>query len=394
MKKTFFKFSLMVFAILATIGCNKQQTAENVIFLIGDGMGLGAISQLLLYEEEPTAIEEGFVIGLSETRSANNFVTDSPAGGTALATGTRTNNGYLGVDPEGKQLTSLLKKAQAKGKKSGIVVNTVLTEATPGAFYAGVKKRAEVYKIAEQFLDSGVDLAIGSGLSAFINRPDSVDLTQKLIEKGYDVILDRPTILAPDSQKYIGILPEAGVHRRNKSKDITAKGGDGAPVCIAAKMAAESDDNFNDNLDINEPEKYMPKALTKALETLSNNNGKGFFLMVESAIIDGYGHNNDSYGLLDEMQEFNETVKVVKAFAQSHPNTLLVITADHETGGVGVSYRVSPENMKDTVKVVFSTTGHTGTVVPVFALGPGAEKFDCIMKNIDIPAKISEIAGL
>ena len=114
---------------------------KNVIYLIGDGMGLGAVSSLVLSEEEATGFEMNPVIGLSETCSANNYVTDSPAGGTALATGTRTNNGYLGVDPDGNQLTSILRKAQTMGKKTAIVVNTTLTEATPAAFYAGVTSR-------------------------------------------------------------------------------------------------------------------------------------------------------------------------------------------------------------------------------------------------------------
>ena len=170
--------------------CSKPQKPQNVIYLIGDGMGFGAVSSLLLSENGQTGFEMAPVIGLNETQSANNYVTDSPAGGTALATGTRTRNGFLGVDPDTVQLTSILKKAQAMGKKTGIVVNTTLTEATPGAFYAGVPSRSMSYKIAEQFTQSGVDVAIGAGLSAFINRPDSVDMTAVLIGKGYDVYLD------------------------------------------------------------------------------------------------------------------------------------------------------------------------------------------------------------
>ena len=190
------KINLFPIAILAAafaISCSNQTETrpevKNVIYLIGDGMGLGAVSSLVLSEDNPTAFEQAPVIGLSETCAANNYVTDSPAGGTALATGTRTNNGYLGVDPEGKQLTSILRKAQTMGMKTGIGVNTTLTEATPAAFYAGVTSRKMTYDIASQFTESGVDLAIGGGLDHFINRPDSVDLTATLIEKGYDEYL-------------------------------------------------------------------------------------------------------------------------------------------------------------------------------------------------------------
>ena len=143
--------------LCATSCCNKPQV-KNVIYVIGDGMGMGAVTSLLLTEESPTGFEMAPVVGLSETCSANNHVTDSPAGGTALATGTRTKNGHLGVDPDGNQLTSVLKKAQALGKKSGIIVNTTLTEATPAAFYAGVTSRKLTYDIAKQFTESNVDI--------------------------------------------------------------------------------------------------------------------------------------------------------------------------------------------------------------------------------------------
>ena len=143
--------------LLASCTCEPQQPkVKNVIYLIGDGMGFGAVSSLLLSQEDSTAFEAASAIGLSETCSANNYVTDSPAGGTALATGTRTLNGYIGLDPEDQPLTSVLKKAQQLGKRSGIVVNTVLTEATPAAFYAHVKGRSMSYDIAAQFVESEV----------------------------------------------------------------------------------------------------------------------------------------------------------------------------------------------------------------------------------------------
>ena len=185
MKKYRISFVLLVaMAVFASCSVEPASKPKNVIYLIGDGMGFGAVSSLLLSMEEETGFEKAPVIGLSETCSANNYVTDSPAGGTALATGTRTCNGFLGVGTDSVQLESLLKKAQKMGKKTGIVVNTTLTEATPGAFYAGVTSRKESYTIAKQFTESGVDVAIGAGLSAFINRPDSIDMTEVLINKG------------------------------------------------------------------------------------------------------------------------------------------------------------------------------------------------------------------
>lgn len=306
-----------------------------------------------------------------------------------MATGTRTCNGFLGVDPDTTQLTSILKKAQTMGKKTGIVVNTTLTEATPGAFYAGVPSRSMGYKIAEQFCESGVDVAIGAGLSVFINRPDSVDLTATLINKGYNVYLDWKSVLGTNSEKFVGILEMSDVHRRNKSSNSEAKAAEGDQVCLAAKLAADAG-----NLDttrFSEPEVYLQKATVKAIEQLSKNAPEGFFLMIESAIIDGYGHNNDSEGMVEEMKEFNGTLKALVAYVNEHPETLLVVTADHETGGTGVAYKSYPVGGTSDVALNFSTKGHTGTVVPIFAWGAGAEKFGGILQNREIPGIIEQL---
>ena len=387
-----FKFLMLAIAALAVASCcgnTEPQKPKNVIYLIGDGMGFGAVSSLLLAEEGETGFEMSPVIGLNETQSANNYVTDSPAGGTALATGTRTCNGFLGVDPDTVQLTSVLKKAQAMGKKTGIVVNTTLTEATPGAFYAGVPSRSMGFKIAEQFCNSDVDVAVGAGLSAFINRPDSVDLTATLIEKGYNVYLDWKSVLNTQSEKFVGILEMSDVHRRNKSSNTTAKAAEGDAVCLAAKLAADAG-----NLDttrFSEPTVYLEKASVKAIEQLSKNAPNGFFLMIESAIIDGYGHNNDSEGMIEEMQEFNCLLKALVAYVNAHPETLLVVTADHETGGTGVGYKSHAVNQPEGLNLTFSTKGHTGTVVPIFAYGASAEKFAGIFKNKELPGIIEEL---
>ena len=380
--------TLMAVTLLGS--CAKQEDKPtNVIYLIGDGMGFGAVSSLLLTADEQTGFEMAPVIGLNETCSANNYVTDSPAGGTALATGTRTCNGFLGVGPDSTQLESILKKAQKMGKKTGIVVNTTLTEATPGAFYAGVTSRKESYTIAQQFTESGVDIAIGAGLTAFINRPDSVDLTAVLIEKGYDVYLDWKSVLNSESEKFVGILQMGDVHRRNKPATKTASAAEGAEVCLAAQLAATAEDN--DTVRFSEPDMYLEKACIKTLAQLEKNAPKGFFLMIESAIIDGYGHNNDAEGMVEEMHEFDRTLKALVAYVKEHPNTLLVVTADHETGGTAVSYKSHPVNQPEGMQLSFSTKGHSGTVVPIFAYGAGAEKFAGVFKNKEIPGVIEEL---
>lgn len=378
--------AIFAMAVLASCTFEYQKKPENVIYLIGDGMGFGAVTSLLLSMEEETGFEKAPVIGLSETCSANNYVTDSPAGGTALATGTRTCNGFLGVGPDSVQLESLLKKAQKMGKKTGIVVNTTLTEATPGAFYAGVTSRKESYTIAKQFTESGVDVAIGAGLSAFINRPDSVDMTEVLINKGYDVYIDWKSVLETESQKFVGILDMGDVHRRNKKSTTIASAAEGQEVCLAARLAATEENA--DTTRFSEPTEYLHKACTKALNVLEKEAENGFFLMIESAIIDGYGHNNDSEGMIEEMQEFDKTLQALIAYVDAHPNTLLVVTADHETGGTGVAYKNYEVNEPAGLHLNFSTKGHTGTVVPVFAYGAGAEKFRGIFQNRELPGII------
>lgn len=390
MKKSFISIALLSL-VLAITGCNNEPKVKNVIYLIGDGMGFGAVTTLLLTEDEPTGFEEAPVIGLSETCSANNYVTDSAAGGTALATGTRTNNGYVGADPDGNQLTSVLRKAQTYGMKTGIVVNTTLTEATPAAFYAGVTSRKMVFDIAKQFTESEVDVAIGGGLDHFIARPDSLDLTATLIENGYDVYLNWETVLNTESDKFVGILPLYDLHRREENNG-TASAAEGQEVCLAAQMAAINEDINATHL--SEPTVYLEKATVKALDVLSRNtrdHKKGFFLMIESAIIDGYGHNNDGEGMIVEMQEFGRTLRAMIDYVNNHPETLLVVTADHETGGAGVYYNGHTPANEGPLRLKFSTSGHTGTVVPVFAYGAGAENFAGVMKNIDIPEKIDAL---
>lgn len=383
--------AIALLAVLAVTSCSSakdEPQVKNVIYLIGDGMGFGAVTSLLLAEDSVTGFEQAPVIGLNETCSANNYVTDSPAGGTALAAGVRTRNGYCGLDPEGNRLTTILHKAQAMGKKTGIVVNTTLTEATPAAFYAGVTSRGMTYEIAEQFTVSGVDVAIGSGLDHFISRPDSLDLTATLIDKGYDVYLNWSAVLNTPSDKFIGILPMADVHRQESGRK-EAGAAAGHEVCLAARLASASEDAGAS--DLSEPTVYLQKASAKALETLSRDNDNGYFLMIESALIDGYGHNNDSEGMIAEMKEFDALLRQLVAYVDQHPETLLVVTADHETGGTWLNYTGYEVGGSSPVVMSYSTRGHSGVVVPIFAYGEGAEAFAGVMKNTDIPKKIEQL---
>lgn len=389
------KITIIAIALIALV-CNpnesyakKKSEVKNVIYLIADGMGFGAVTSLLYSVDTETGFEQGAVIGLSETSSADNHTTDSPAGGTVLATGERTKNGYIGLDIDGKQLTSILRKAQAEGMKTGIVVNTILTEATPASFYAGVTSRGHKYEIAKQFTESGVDVAIGAGLDHFTQRPDNLDLTATLIEKGYDVYLSWDAVLKTTSDKFVGILPLGDVHRKDTNSNNKAGAAEGQEVCLAAQLAAA--DEVGETTHLSEPTVYLEKATAKALDVLSRISKDGYFLMIESAIIDGYGHNNDAEGMITEMKEFDNTLRQLVAYVNEHPGTLLVVTADHETGGTGVDYTTHEVGSSAPVQLRYSTRGHTGNVVPIFAYGTGAENFGGVMKNSDIPKKIEEL---
>jgi alkaline phosphatase len=157
---------------------------------------------------------------------------------------------------------------------------------------------------------------------------------------------------------------------------------------LAAQLAADNGEEPTSA----DPTEYLTRAVEKALGTLERTADRnGYFLMIESAIIDGYGHNNDSEGMIEEMQEFDRTLQMLVKYVESHPETLLVVMADHETGGTGVSYRSHEVGEEKPIVLSFSTKGHTGTVVPIFAYGAGAEEFGAIMKNIELPKIIERL---
>ncbi len=323
----------------------KPSAPKNIVYLIGDGMGFGQISTLIMEHAvngetcTSSQVERIQHMGMATTYSANSKVTDSAAGGTALATGEKTNNGTVGLNPSGDTLTSVLADAREMGKSTGIVVNTSILDATPAAFYAHVPQRSQWEDIAVQLTQCNYDLLIGDGLKYFNQRTDSLDLTEVFTEKGY-AFFDSPDALSITQ-------PEE-------------------------KLLALA--NFKE---------VLPGTVDNALTWLGQKeNPEGFFLMIEEARIDGHGHNNDVQGLIDEMEIMDKVMKVVLDYADAHPETLVIITADHETGGVNMGYDGRP---------FFSTKGHSGTVVPVFAYGPGAENFTGLMDNTGIPERLRSL---
>ena len=272
--------------------------AVNVIYMIGDGMGLPQVYAAMLASGEAKTFSEFPYIGVVDTRSASNDITDSAAGGTALASDHKTNNAMLGVNPDSIPVMTVLDALKIKGKETGIVVSCYVTHATPAAFYAKVPHRKQYEDIAVQLAESeNVNLIIGGGRKHFNQRKDSINLIERMENelgwKVYDTLVDIDTTL-----KKVAVIA---------NDDHMPK-------------AAERGN-------------FLPMAVKTALRSLDGAEN-GFFLMVEGSQIDFACHANDSTWMMDEMMDFDYAVKVALDYAKKKGNTLVVVTADHETGGL------------------------------------------------------------
>lgn len=345
-----------VLLIVALIGVNRIDTTpkvKNIIFMIGDGMGIAQVSATQIAQDyEPLALERAEYVGLQKTYSANSRVTDSAAAGTALSTGYKTNNGMIGMTPDSLPKTNILEFFEQAGKPTGIVVTYPVTNATPAAFVAHVPNRHMEDEIATYYLENEVDVIFGGGSSRFNQRADSVDLFEALGAKNYTIAKELSELAEVHSGNAIMLPTEGSMSSRLDGRD-----------------------------------EYLPEATAKALEILTNNaSGDGFFLMVESSMIDGYGHQNNVEGIIKETKDFDNAIKVAFDYADNHPGTLVVVTADHSTGGLTIVNGNRRFDLNDhQVDYAFTTGGHTGEMVPIFAYGTGAENFTGVLENIDLP---------
>lgn len=351
----FLSFLLIVTALFSTSSCsnNEKQTlksAKNVILLIGDGMGPAQVYSLILTSNEKTAFQRFPYSGFSITKSASNEITDSAAGGTAIAIGKKTNNGVVGMSPDSIPVPSMLEIFAEQGKKTGVVVSCAVTHATPADFIAHNITRKDNEGIALEISNKEkLDLLFGGGKKYFTERKDSLDLIGKMWEKGWNIYDSLPQI------------------EDNNTRTM---------VLTCRKHPVKAPERGD----------YLPKATAKAIEMLDNSEN-GFFLMVEGSQIDFACHDNDSATLVEEMRDFNKTINVVLDFAEKDGNTLVVVTADHETGGLTI---VDPEGKYTRTDFKWSTGSHSAVFVPVFSYGPGAENFSGIMDNTEIIQRIME----
>ena len=352
----FLSFLLIATALLSTLSCSKnekqaQKTAKNVIVLIGDGMGPAQVYSLILTSPEKTAFHRFPYSGFSITKSASNEITDSAAGGTAIAIGKKTTNKMVGMSPDSIAVPSMLELFAGQGKKTGVVVTCSVTHATPADFIAHNINRNNNEAIALEISQKEkLDLLFGGGKKYFTERKDSLDLLGKMWENGWNIYDSLPQI-----------------------EDNNAR----TMVLACRKHMVKAPERGD----------FLPKATAKAIEMLDNGEN-GFFLMVEGSQIDFACHDNDSATLVEEMRDFNNTLNVVLDFAEKDGNTLVVVTADHETGGLTI---VDPEGNYTRTDFKWSTGSHSAVFVPVFSYGPGAERFTGIMDNTDIIKRIMEV---
>jgi alkaline phosphatase len=344
----------------------KAPEVKNVILMVGDGMGLAQVSALMLSENgnRPLSMERASAAGFVKTASANNRVTDSAAAGTAYATGEKTNNGSLSVDTDGQPLETILERAERAGLPTGIVVTTHLTHATPAAFYAHTPDRNDYEQIALGLVDAGIDVAIGGGQKYLTERADGRNLVDELRTQGYTLVDSLDGLDGVTAGQAMAIWPGKGLPFIKDGRD---------------------------------PE-YLSQATAKALEILTANtphgNG-GFFLLVEGSYIDYAGHDNDAEGMLAEMADFDKAVGVAFDYADAHPSTLVIVLADHETGGLTLPAGKENFLLPDSgVEFRWSTGGHTATMVPMIAYGAHADLFGGIMDNTRVNQLITELLAV
>jgi len=329
----------------------KSEKPKNIILMIGDGMGVSEVFAGLTANHGKLFLDNFKYIGFSKTQSADDYITDSAAGGTAISCGVKTFNGAIGVNTDTLAVKSILEDAEAKGLATGLVSTSAITHATPASFIAHQPNRGMYEAIAADFLKTDIDVFIGGGVAHFTQREDKRNLLKELQAKGYDVEMEMDKISKVKEGKLAGLT--AGIHN--------------------GRIAERGD--------------MLPVATKTALNILDNND-KGFFLMVEGSQIDWGGHANSTIYIVEEMLDFDRAIGKALDFAAKDGETLIVVTSDHETGGLALAGGDMNTGM---VKGAYTSKSHTGVMVPVFAYGPGAEEFIGIMENTELHTKMKKL---
>lgn len=321
-----------------------KQKAKNIILFIGDGMGPNQVALAKFATGGPDhklSFENFPITGIVYNHSSDSLYTDSAAAATTWATGVKTKNGYLAVDAEKKFLPTIPELLSTKGYKSGLVSTSSITHATPAAFYAHIDNRDKEKEIAKMLIDSDIDIALGGGQEFFDVLP----------EDGLFMIYDNTLLdssLLNSKEQVIGLFAEDGLDRRL-----------GTPTQLEMTQVAL---NFLKN---------------------KSQNCAGFFLMSEGSQIDWAGHDNDAQYMLVEFADFDATVQAATDFAIKNQDTLILVTADHATGGL-VLQRPKGSN----VRAQWTTGSHDLSPINIYAYGPGSELFSGVMDNTEIFERI------
>ena len=394
------RFTSAICAIAMLIfltGCSDNETRARYVFLfIGDGMGnshVAATESYLSYKAgklggEQLCFTQFPYAGLSATYSADHNITDSAAGGTAIACGSKTNNGMIGVDSEGNNLTSIAYALKEDGYKVGILTSVTINHATPASFFAHNKSRSDYYNISMEIPASGFEFFGGEGFSDFNGKDGKAeDIDIYLENNGYEVCYgtDEFKTAAPSCEKIVFC-------QESNRKESAAN--------------YETDTREAEDID-------LPTLVEMAIDFLGDE--EPFFIMCEGGAIDWSAHDNKTMSTIEEVLEFDQAVAAAYEFYLAHPDeTLIVITADHETGGMAIGSRMGGSNvnwekleqqwiesgrksvldskdnmmLNETCSIGWTTFGHSGAPVPTYAVGKGAEKFCGCFDNTDIKGKI------
>ncbi|HNS21547.1 MAG TPA: alkaline phosphatase [Sedimentisphaerales bacterium] len=346
---------------------------RNVIFCIGDGMGINTVALAGTKVGGPGGklhIERLPITGLMRTYSANSRVTDSAAAGTALACGVKTKNGMIGMTPEETGYITILEAAQAKGMATGLVVTCTMSHATPASFGSHVKSRKLEPAIAEQLVANRINILLGGGRKYFLpqsdpnsGRKDNVDVLAQAQEVGYTYVDALAGLRAARGSHVLGLF----------QFDALKTAG---PEPTLAQMTQQA------------------IRLLRQASRESNRTKSGFFLMVEGSQIDWECHSNKVNGAIRQTLLFDQAVEAAVDFALKDGHTLVIVTADHETGGVTLIGGGDEDKPDPELGVRWSTKGHSGGPVAIWALGPGAARFSGVQENTDIPRKIAQLLGI
>ncbi|SNZ01070.1 alkaline phosphatase [Flagellimonas pacifica] len=367
-------FGKIVLAFIATtfLACksdttiNKEVTTpKNVILLISDGTGLSQISSAFYFKESAPNYARFKSIGLIKTSSSRQDVTDSAAGATAFACGVKTYNGAIGVADDSTDVKNLVEIVSLKNIKTGMVATSSITHATPASFFAHTLNRGLAEEIALQLTQSEVDFFAGGGLQFFNKRKDGQNLLNDLTDNKFTI-------------------DTTSLGNFSKIKSSEKAGYLLAPDDMLPAAEGRGD--------------FLAKATTLAIQFLSKDD-HGFFIMAEGSQIDWAGHENNGPYLVSELIDFDDTIGKALDYAQKDGNTLVIVTSDHETGGFTLSAK--KKKREDGTEysdyseagMTFSNGGHSATLIPVFAFGPGSEEFEGIYENNDIFQKILKVTN-